>query len=122
MPRANTAERDRAIRRGLEFIYHTACDPYNFESYGHDYLCCFHCIASTSKDTDLSHMAWDMGQERARQWRSEHSEVPADADADTVACLVFGSSAADQLGVPDRRLNKQIKKIAGDFTARDYFW
>lgn len=114
-------ERKRAIKRGIEFVYHTACQPENFELYGFDYLCCFDCIASTSKDHDVRRLARNMGQERARQWRKDNPEVIPGADADAIANLVFGSYAADRLGVPDKHLKTQINKAAGGFTALDYF-
>lgn len=113
-------ERDLAIKRGMEFIYRTACDSENFEMYGYDYLCCFHCIESTSKDINLRRMARKMGQERALQWRREHTRVPADADADAIAYLVLGSDSADRLGVRDGGFKKQIRQVADRFDAEDY--
>lgn len=113
--------RDHAIGRGLEFIYRTACDEENFEDWGHDYLGCFHCIASTSKDADLAKRARRMGQERARHWRRNHAEVPPDADANTIADLVFGTVAANYFGIHDSALKPQIRKAAANFTARDFF-
>src|SRR5260370_12327610 len=109
-------ERDSAIKRGMEFIYRTARDPENFESYGHDYLCCFYCVASTSQDASLRRVAGTMGRERAGQWRRDHPEVPPDADADTIANLVFGSDAADRLGVRDNELKEQIRTAAECFS------
>lgn len=114
-------ERKRAIQRGMEFIYRTACETKNFELYGYDYLCCFDCIASTSKDPNVRRLAWRMGHERARQWRRDNPVVIPGADAETIASLVFGSYAAGRLGAPDKHLKKQIGKAAGDFTAVDYF-
>jgi hypothetical protein len=114
-------KRNLAIERGLQFIYQTACNPENFELYGHDYLGCFHCIASTSKNRRLRRTAREMGRERARQWRREHSKVPPDVDAEDIATLVFGSYAADNFGVRDDRLKDQIRKAAGRFTALDYY-
>lgn len=116
-----TIKRYEAIRRGLAFIYRTACDPDNFELYGYDYLCCFHCIASTSKNVSLRSAARDMGRERALEWRRDHSELPPDTDADAIAYLVFGSDAADRLGLRDSRLKEQIRGAAECFNERDYF-
>lgn len=45
--------RKRAMHRGRDFIYQTACKPKNFRGYGFDYLGCFHCLASISKDRKL---------------------------------------------------------------------
>lgn len=113
--------RKQAILRGMEFLYGNSCDARNFETWGHDYLCCFHCIASTSRDASLRRTAMRMGRERARRWRGEHGGVPDDADAETVARLVIGSAAADRLGVRDDALKDEIRQAAGQFTAVDYF-
>ena len=81
-------ERRRAVNRGLEFLYKTACEPENFEMYGYDYLFCFRCIESTSKDSSLRNAARKMGHVRARQWRREHPRVPANAETDDIRiCL-----------------------------------
>lgn len=114
--------RDQAIRRGLEFIYRTACDEETFEAWGHDLLGCFHCIASTSKDADLAKLARRLGQERARHWRRNNRAVPGDADANTIANLVFGTVAANHFGINDKTLKPQIQKAAANFTGPDYFW
>src|ERR1043165_988365 len=113
--------RKSAIERGLHFIYQTSCESKNFETYGFDYLGCFHCIASTSKDPKRRRTARQMGRERARHWRRKNSKVARNADANDVLCLVYGSYAAESLGVPDPQIKDQIRKVARDFTARDYF-
>jgi len=115
------AQRRRAIERGLEFIYLTACDADNFEAYGHDYLCCFHCIASTSKDIKLRRRARQLGRERALHWRREHAHITPDLNADEIACLVFGSDAADRLGIRDKTFKENLRAAAQRFTAHDYF-
>lgn len=114
------AQRRQAIHRGLEFIYQTACDAQNFEMYGHDYLGCFHCIWSTSKDIDLCRTARRMGQERARHWRREHTQLTPETDPDEIAYLVFGCYAADQLGVPDRSFKKRLHAAAQRFGPQEY--
>ena len=114
-------ERYAAIKRGLEFIYRTACVPENFETYGYDYLSCFHCIASTSKDVKLRQLARQMGKERARQWRRANPQVPRDADADYIVYLIFGSAAADRLGVRNVRFKQQIRRAARNHSAAEYF-
>ena len=119
--RKKKIERRRAIERGLEFIYRTACDPENFENYGHDLLCCFHCIASTSKDIELCRTARRMGRERARHWR-ESAQITSHLTADEIACLVFGSDAADRLGVRDKAFKESLRVAAQRFNAPDYLW
>jgi hypothetical protein len=117
----NSGQRDFAIRRGLDFIHRTACDPENFALYGFDYLFCFYCIASTSSDVELRRRALHLGRQLARQWRREHPEMPNDIEADDVATLIIGSYAADRLGVRDDSLKQQLREVAGDFTSHDYF-
>lgn len=113
--------RDEAIRRGLEFIYRTACDEENFEAYGYDFLGCFHCIDSTSKDANLCKLARQMGKERARHWRRQNVSVPSDVDAMGIVYLILGAVAANYFGIDDRRLTSQIQQAASKFTAQDFF-
>jgi hypothetical protein len=113
-------ERRQAIDRGLDFVYRTACDPENFEMYGHDFLGCFSCIESTSKDLILRRTARSMGRERARYWRREHAQLPIDLDVDSMANLVMGSDAADRLGVCDGAFKKILQKAATRFSVQDY--
>jgi hypothetical protein len=122
MRQFTTSQRDSAIRRGLAFIYNTACKPENFQSFGSDYLCCFDCISATARDPELRRLARTLGRERARQWRRECSAVPPDANADDIADLVFGSDAADRLGVRDEAFKQQLRKVAGDFNSRDFLF
>jgi len=122
MQQPDHAERRAAIERGLEFIYRTACEPANLESYGFDILGCFYGIASTSKDRRLRRLARGMGQERSRRWRSLNSDIPPDANADDIAQLVFGSEAADRLGVRDKHLKTKLRKAAACFSSCDYLW
>jgi hypothetical protein len=113
-------ERRRAVERGLDFIYRIACDRRNFAEYGSDLLCCFYYIASTAGDSASRRAAWEMGKERARQWRAEHASLPPDADPDIIVNFVYGSDAADRLGVCDGALKEQIRRAAGRFSAQDY--
>ncbi len=118
---SKAAARDRAIRRGLEFIYRTACDEQNFEDYGYDYLGCFHCLVSTSKDESLVKMARQMGQERARYWRRQNAKVPEDADAHMVFYLILGAYSANRLGIRDKSLTLDIRRAAAQFRAEDFY-
>lgn len=118
----NTSILTLAIDRGLEFIYRTACEPDNFAEYGFDYLGCFHCIASTSKDLKLRRKARKLGQERARVWRRQNSKVPRNPDADIITSLVFGSYAAHSLGLPDDRFRQELRRAAANLTAQDCFY
>lgn len=114
--------RQQAIDRGLDFIYQTARKRANFDEYGFDYLGCFHCVASTSKDPKLRKKALELGRERAIEWRRRNARVPRNADADVIANLVTGSYSAHSLGVPDDRLKEELREAAAKFTPVDYYY
>lgn len=113
-------KRAEAVRAGVEFMYRRACDPESFEEYGHDFLFCFYTIASNSQDAGLRAMARRMGRERAKQWRRAHPSVSKEIDTFDLSNLVFGSDAADRLGVRDAHLKSQIKRALKKFSAEDF--
>jgi len=116
------ARREIAVRRGLEFIYRTACEPENFDAYGFDYTFCLHWIASTSRDPALGRAARRMAVECARRWREAHPTVPEDADAETVAQSVFGGLTADCLGLRDAAFRREVRRAAARVSAEDLLW
>ncbi len=122
MPHYTQLDRRRAIQRGVNFVYRTACDAENFEAYGFDYLSFFSCIALTSKDECLRKTAMNMGQERVSYWRKTHPTLPNNIDADTVSHYVTASAAAEGMGLPDDKMKSQIRRAARIFRAEDYFW
>jgi hypothetical protein len=115
-------ERRLAIRRGLDFLYHTARDPRVFDAHGSDLLNCFQLIASTSDDRDLRRRARETGAERARHWRRSYPAVPHDADAADLMDLVYGSLAADGLGVRDEGFEKKLREALGRIKPSDFLW
>ena len=114
--------RDEAISRGLEFIYATALDPENFAAYGFDYTFCLHWIASTSRDRGLRRAARGMAVECARRWRVENPAVPEDADAETVAQMVFGGLSADRLGLRAAAFRRDVRRAAARVDVCDLLW
>jgi hypothetical protein len=118
--RYTVAQRDRAVQRGLEFIYKTSLDPDTFSDWGHDLLWCFYTISATAQNPQLRQSARTMGGERAKEWRRIHPTVPGDAGADDIADLVFGSDAAQRLGVPDAGMKEQLRRAAAHFSAVDF--
>ncbi|HEX8889823.1 MAG TPA: hypothetical protein VF779_11760 [Pyrinomonadaceae bacterium] len=113
-------DRERAIMRGLQFIYRTALVRKNFEDYGHDYLWCFYTLSTAVKDERVRREAHRMGLERAHEWRREHHSVPLSADATLISELVFGNDAAESLGLKDEKFKEELKQIAPRFKARSY--
>ena len=122
MRKVTASQRDCAIKRGLAFIYDTACEPENFSFYGSSYLCCFYCISATSQDRELRRVSRAMGRERAKHWRREYSQVSPNADPDDISDLVLGGDAADRLGVRDDAFKKQLRRIATGFSSCDYLF
>jgi hypothetical protein len=115
------ARRSAAVRRGMEFLRRVSQDPAHFDAYGHDLLFCLDCIASTSRDPGLRAEALALGRERAAEWRRRHASVPEGACARDVVRLVFGSDAADRLGVPGERMRSELRRAAARFGPEDYF-
>jgi hypothetical protein len=113
------SDRDRAIARGLAFIYTTAKAPANFSDYGHDYLWCFCTIARTSADPELASAAWRLGHELALRWRSEHRRLGHASGANELYELVSGSQSADCLGVGADSFNEELRRAATRLTAEE---
>ena len=120
MRRNQIEARERAIQRGIRFIYGAACDAKTFAAYGFDLLCCFSLIASTSTDSRLRKLAYEMGSERARRWRKEHRALPSGADPKTITDFIDATVSADKLGVRDGALKARIRQAARNFTVHDF--
>jgi hypothetical protein len=121
MPKTLAERRASAVGRALAFMYGVARDAESFEAYGHDLLFCFHTIASNSRDAGLRAKARRMGRERARAWRRSNPAVPKDASVNDLSNLIFGSDAADRLGVRDAALKSQIRRALRNFGAVDFY-
>jgi hypothetical protein len=119
-PRFTDLDRDRAVARGLNYIYRTSLNHRNFAQYSGDYLWCFYTLAVAAHDEHLKQMARRMGVERAWFWRCRHRTLPRNADAATIEDYVFASDAADSLGLRDDQIKEEIRRAAQRYTARDY--
>jgi len=119
--RYTAQDRDSAIRRGMTFVYAVARNPRAFKSYGHDLVGMFAGIATTSNDSALRRVAWNMGRERGLEWRRLNPRVPARAGADLVGDLLFGSESCERLGVADPAFRGELARAAACFTATDYY-
>ena len=106
--------------RGLQFMYRYARQPDTFREWGHDLLSAFYNIAVTSGSAELRQVAWNMGRERALEWRRLHRSVPPDSDPTEVTDLIWGTDTAERLGVPDPRLREELRRAAARFTVIDY--
>ena len=122
MRQFKSKERERAIERGLEFIYETACDEEHFAEFGHDLINFFYFVSTTSSAPALRRSARKMGLERARHWFKKHSTLPRRADAGTVSEYIHGIYATDRFGLRNPALKEQLRKAAQGITALDYFY
>jgi hypothetical protein len=122
MRESKSAQRSRALRRGLEFIYRIACDPEYFGEYGSDLLSCFYFISSTSEDSELRRLARKMGRERARQWRQDNDVLPRKVDVDVICDFAHGGYAADRFGFTNEALKDELRRHATRFPPADYLW
>lgn len=110
----------RGVRRGAEFLLRFARARRHFAEWGSDFLNCFYVVADTAADASLRRWARAEGSELARRWRALNPSVAADADADAVYDLAYGSHYADLLGVRDRALKARLREAAGRFAAVDF--
>ena len=119
----NTA-RQRAQRlaclRGLRFIHRNALDGENFEDWAGDYLWCFYCVSSTSRDAELRELAREFGVQGARQWMASQDALPELTDADEVAYYVSLLHVAGLLGIDNPRLSRHVQQGIQRFPARAY--
>ena len=121
--RYSREQRDAEIRRGMIFIYNSiARNPEYFREWGHDLISAFYNIAVTSENPELRLMAWNMGHERALEFRRIHPAVPANVEVDELIDLVVGHDSSTRLGVPDARMQTVLREAAVRFTAADFLW
>jgi len=119
---SQAVDRDAAIRRALDFIYHTAAsDDATLAQHGHDLLWCLYSIAHTSRDPGLRKTAWRMGRDLAEKWHRAHRHVPAGADAGLVGNLVMGAYSEEKLGIIDPVFKAELRSVTKKFNAKDYF-
>ena len=109
--------RDRAIERGLGFIYRFGSNPERFANYGSFLICCFALVGATSRNPKLRRL----GRERAKQllwrWSRLHPSLPTAATPDLLLEFVLVRYAQSRLGVRDRAGTLQIKAVARRFSA-----
>lgn len=120
MPKSIDIERRRAVRRGLDFLYNFACEPYNFAECGSDLLNFFYLVATRAADVELRRAARRMGSERARHWRLDNPSIPENADAHALFNLLYGSDSADRLGFRDAALKNRLRRALRQFPINHY--
>jgi len=122
MPTFKSAERRRAIQRGMEFIYGIARKPRHFAKCCDDLLYFFRHVALTAQDRSLRKMARRMANESFSRWRYNHRVLPPDADADTIIEYFHDASTAEQFGLRNKTLKQHLREAAKAYTAADFLW
>jgi hypothetical protein len=120
MQRLKVGLQNRALERGVNFIYRVARNRKHFRAYGAYFLCYFYLIASTSRSASLRRMAREMGRDVAQRWRGAYPVLPADAHPETVYMFVLAGCGADHFGPRDKRLKEDIRWAASRFSASDF--
>ncbi|MFZ0062450.1 MAG: hypothetical protein WAL47_10485 [Pyrinomonadaceae bacterium] len=110
---------DKAIKRGLHFIYRIGGTREGFDSYGSLLICCFALVGATSRDASLRQLARSRAHKLARRWRRLRPVVPLDATTNLVLDFVMVSYALRRLGVQDVVLNAQIRTAIKRFSVED---
>ncbi len=112
----------RAARRAAEFLLRFARRPRHFREWGSDFLNYFYVVADTAADAPFRRWARAEGAELARRWRQINPAIPAEADAETLYDLAYGSHYADLLGARDRMMRARLRGTAARVSACDLLW
>ncbi|HEX8499245.1 MAG TPA: hypothetical protein VF659_01545 [Pyrinomonadaceae bacterium] len=112
----------RAARRGAEFLLRFARKAGHFSEWGSDFLNYFYGVADAAADARLRRWAREAGAGLARRWRDLHPSVPADADAETLYDLTYGSLYSDLLGARDRAMKRALREAAARVRPQDLLW
>jgi hypothetical protein len=98
-----------AAHRGLQLLRRLASRKSTFAKYSGHLLPAFHFIATTSRDAGLRRSALSAGRERARYWRQQWYARRRKLDAGAVLDAISAGYAAEQLGIPHRRIRRDLE-------------
>jgi len=79
-------------------------------------LLAFYFIATTSRDAALRRQALAAGRERARDWKRQWYRKRRRLDAANVMDEICASYAAAQLGIPHRRIRRDLEAAAARYS------
>jgi Squalene-hopene cyclase C-terminal domain len=117
-----TKARELAILRGMFFIYGISCQPRHFAKCADDLLYFFYHVGRTARDTTLRRMSRDMARESFSRWQNSQQTLPSNPDPDTIIDYFHAGSTAEQFGVRNPALKRQIRQAISRFTAGDFLW
>ncbi|MEP6570230.1 MAG: hypothetical protein ABJC10_10680 [Acidobacteriota bacterium] len=121
MTKANeeSRARDRAIERGLDFIYRFGSKRDRFANYGSFLICCFALVGATSRDPKLRRLGRLRARQLFRHWSRLHRSLPSNASSDLLLKFVLVRYAQSRIGVRDPAAVKQMRAVARQFSAAD---
>ena len=105
-----------AAHRGLDLLRRLASRRSTFARYSGHLLPAFYFIATTSRDAVLRRGALIAGRERARYWRRQWHARRQELDAGAVLDAVSAGYAAEQLGIPHRRIRRDLEAAIARFS------
>jgi len=110
------AMRLSAAHRGLQLLGRLASRKSTFARYSGHLLPAFYFIATTSRDAALRRAALIAGRERARHWKQQWHARRQKLDAGTVLDALSAGYAAEQLGIPHRRIRRELEAAISRFS------
>ena len=105
-----------AARRGLQLLRRLASRKSTFARFSGHLLPAFYFIATTSRDAALRRSALAAGRERARYWKRQWSARRHKLDAGAVLDAISAGYAAEQLGIPHRRIRRELEAAIARFS------
>jgi hypothetical protein len=108
--RFTRAERDHAVRHGLELIYSQAENDQEFfvDNIG-DFLWCYYSIVATTPDEELRAYALERGRALAERWKRGVWGLPLHAGMGVTWDLASTLYVAEELGVHHDTLRAQLE-------------
>jgi hypothetical protein len=90
-----------------------------FAKYSGHLLLAFYFIATTSRDAALRRQALTAGRERARYWKRQWYRKRRRLDAVMVMDEICASYAAAQVGIPHRKIRRDLEAAAARYSPRE---
>jgi len=111
--------RDKAIERGLDFIYRFGSSRERFANYGSFLVCCFALVGATSRDPKLRRLGRERAKQLLRRWGRKHPSLPLDATSSLLLEFLLVRYAQSRIGVRDPLGVKQMQAVTDRFSATE---
>ena len=108
-----------AVHRALQLLRRLASRKSTFARYSGHLLPAFYFIATTSRDAAVRRSALSAGRERARYWKQQWYVRRKKLDAATVLDEIGAGYAAEQLGIPHRRIRRDLEAAVARYPIRE---